>query len=193
MKLLAKHDGVKASKILGKKSKARLVDWVPRNGYRGARYAQVELSASTSRPVKKRGSSRIKNKEAMLNAPSMDIDETLWMEEPVTPKEKRVSSPTCPSLTIFDTSLSLSRHTSTNSFLRLSPTCIASSILRVFRLRQRVRAVCLLCLNGGALTAFPLLHSARSAAEGRTSGFRSTEFRSGRENFLCLRGCGRLE
>ena len=77
-------------------------------------------------------------------------------------------------------------------FLRLVPTCIASSILRVSQLWQCARTACLPHLNGGALTAFLLLCFARSAAETLTIGFLSTEFRSEQANTLCHHGCGTL-
>jgi hypothetical protein len=93
--LLMKFDNVKASKILGRRSKAKLVEWVPRESSRGTRYAQVELKASKSEPVPTRASSRIKSDESRLHtpstAPSMDVDEAFWTEEPVLPKKKRAS------------------------------------------------------------------------------------------------------
>jgi hypothetical protein len=112
-----KRDSVKTSKILGRKSKARLVDWVARESSRGTRYAQVELSASKSQPVlptRGSGTARIKNDEPRLHmpptAPSMDVDEILWTEEqaeePVLPKKKRASSPAFASSTILDIFLS---------------------------------------------------------------------------------------
>jgi hypothetical protein len=110
-----KLDNVKASKILGKKSKARLVDWVPRESSRGTRYVQVELKASKIQPAPTRASSRIESDESRLHtpsaAPSMDVDEAFWTEEPVLPKKKRASLPASPSSTIFDVFLSHSAPT----------------------------------------------------------------------------------
>jgi hypothetical protein len=191
-----KRDTINASKLLKKKSKATLIEWVPRKGGRANRFVEVEVGASTkastSRQMRRKRAGSIENNAAIPHASSMDIDETLWIEEPVIPEKKRVSSPTCPPSTVFDIYLSLSAPTSRNSFLRLAPTCVASSTLRVFRLQQHARNACLLHLSGGALTAFLPIYSARSAAENPTSGFPSTGFRSGRESSLCHHGYGRL-
>jgi hypothetical protein len=92
---------------------------------------------------------------------------------------------------VFYGSLSPSTPTSRNSFLGWTPTCIASSIMRVFQLQQCARAARLLRLSGGALTASLHLCSARSVAENPTGSFPSTGFRSGQGHTLFNHGCGR--
>ena len=76
---------------------------------------------------------------------------------------------------------------------RLALTYAASSIPRAFRRRLHAKAARLLRSSGGAPTAFLHLCSARNAAESHTSCFRFTEFKNGRENTSCHRGCGKLE
>ena len=187
---------IKTSKVFQRKSKAKVIDWVPRELSRGTRYVPVDVTPSTSRQTQGGDTAGmdIDNHEAALhelNPPSMDVDETFWTEEPVVPEERRVSSPTFPSLTICDMALSRRTPLWKSLFLRLAATCIASSVLRVSQLRQCAGAACLLHLSGGVPTAFLLLCFARSVAETLTSGFLSTEFRSGQGNTLCLHGCGR--
>jgi len=194
-----KRHTINASKILERDSRATLVEWVPLKGSRANKYVRVEVGTSTgasrSQRNPRRGTRKSENNEAIQNAPSMDVDETLWMEEPqepVIPEKKRVSSLTCPSATIFYIAFSPSTTILANLFLGLALTCIVFSILRVFQLQQHVGAACLLRLSGGALTAFLLSYSARSAAESHTSSSPSTGYRSGQENVLCRHGCGKL-
>ncbi|KAH9015838.1 hypothetical protein EDB85DRAFT_1892397 [Lactarius pseudohatsudake] len=86
--------GIKASKVFQRKSKAKIIDWVSRKGSRGTRNIPVEVSTSTNLliPRKDAGGREIDNHEAILHEtdpPSMDIDETFWIEEPVIPEPKR--------------------------------------------------------------------------------------------------------
>ncbi|KAH9013953.1 hypothetical protein EDB85DRAFT_1899444 [Lactarius pseudohatsudake] len=86
--------GIKASKAFQRKSKAKIIDWVPRKGSRGTRHIPVEVSTSTNLPMPRRdaGGRDIDNHEAILHEtdpPSMDVDETFWIEEPVIPEQKR--------------------------------------------------------------------------------------------------------
>jgi hypothetical protein len=189
-----KRHSLNTSRILGKK--ARLVEWKPRKGSRAHRFVAVEVGASsqasTSQPISRQDTGGIKNDGAIQRAASMDFaNDTLWIDEPVMPKKKRVSLPTCPSSTVFYISLSPSAPTWMTSFLRSTLTWIAFSILRAFQL-QHAKAACLHHLSGGALTVFLLLHSAKNAAGSHTSSSPSTGFRGGRESSLCHRGCGRL-
>jgi hypothetical protein len=185
--------GVKASKVFQKKSKAKVIEWVTREHSRGTRYIPVDVSTSTSQQTQGRDTVRmeIDNHEAVLHEadlPSMDVDGSFWIEEPVIPEQRRVSSPTCPFSTICDKALSLNAPSWKSLFLELAPTCIASSVLRGSRLRECARAACLLHLSGGAPTAFLLWSSARSVAETPTNGFLSTEFSNGQGNTSCHHG-----
>jgi hypothetical protein len=94
--------GIKASKVIQRKSKAKIIDWVTREGSRGTRNIPVEVSTSKNLPMPRRGAGRreIENHEEIsheTDPPSMDVDETFWIEEPVIPEQKRVSPPACPS------------------------------------------------------------------------------------------------
>src|SRR5947208_11646680 len=76
---------------------------------------------------------------------------------------------------------------------RLTLTYTASSTMRAFHQRRLdARAASLLRLNGGALTAFLHLCSARSAARSHTGYFLFTEFKNGPGATSCHRGYGRL-
>jgi hypothetical protein len=94
--------GIKSSKVLKSKSKAKAIDWVTREYSRGTRDIAVEVSTSKGKRTPRQITGGIENgePEAILNEtilPSMDLDETFWTEEPVTDQPKRVSSPACPS------------------------------------------------------------------------------------------------
>jgi hypothetical protein len=119
--------GMKASKVFQRKSKAKVIEWVPRERSRGTRYIPVDVSTSTSRQMQGRDTVRmaIDNHEAVFqeaDPPSMDVDETPWMEEPVIPEHMRVSSPTCHSSTVCDMALSPNAPTWKSLFLGLAPT-----------------------------------------------------------------------
>jgi hypothetical protein len=129
-----KFPSIKASK---KKPRAKVIEWEERKGARGTRYVPVEVTpkASKSQRRLRQDTGRTENIEAALHKttpPSMDIDETFWVEEPVMSEKKRVSSPAYPSSTIFNISLSPKPPTLRSLLLGLAPTCVASSILRVF-------------------------------------------------------------
>ncbi|KAH9048382.1 hypothetical protein EDB84DRAFT_1434385 [Lactarius hengduanensis] len=86
--------GIKASKVFQRKSKAKIIDWVSRKGSRGTRNIPVEVSTSTNLPIPRKdaGGREIDNHEAILHEtdpPSMDVDKTFWIEEPVIPEPKR--------------------------------------------------------------------------------------------------------
>lgn len=99
--------GIKASKVFQRKSKAKVIEWVTREHSRGTRYIPVDVSTSTSQQTQGRDAAgmEIDKHEALLHEadpPSMDVDETPWMQEPVIPEQRRVSSPTRPSSTVCD-------------------------------------------------------------------------------------------
>jgi len=125
--------GIKASKAFQRKSKAKIIDWVSRKGSRGTRHIPVEVSTSTNllMPRRDAGGSDMDNHKENLHEtdpPSMDVDETFWIEEPVIPEQKRVSSPARPSSTVFD--ISQSQRTYMEEFIpRIGPylRCLLSS------------------------------------------------------------------
>ena len=191
--------GVKAYKVFQRKSKAKGVDWVAQKRFRRTRYVPIEVSPSRDQPTPGRDTVRmeIDDRKEVFHEDnhllSMDVDEAFWEDEPDIPKPRRVSSPMCPFLTIFDVALSLNAPSWMILFLGLAHTCAVSSAQKVSLLQPCARAAGLLRLSGGAQTAFLLLYSARSAAETPTCSFLSTEFRNGQGNISCHRGCGRLE
>jgi hypothetical protein len=88
--------GIKGSKVLKRKSKPKVIEWVTRAHSRGTRDIAVEVSTSKGNTPKE-NTGGIENREAIpdeATLPSMDVDETFWTEEPVTDEQKRVSSPT---------------------------------------------------------------------------------------------------
>lgn len=90
----------KASKVLHKRSKAKVMEWVTKEYSRGTRDIAVEVSTSKGRSTPRANSQGIDNNEAMLHEttlPSMDADETFWTDEPAMDEPKRVSTPTHPS------------------------------------------------------------------------------------------------
>jgi hypothetical protein len=101
-----KRLSINASQFLEKKSKARLVEWQPLKKSRANRFVAVDVDSPTkasgsksgSRQKAKKGTDELKIDEAVLHAPPMDNDETLWFGEPVTPEKKRVSLPSRPLL-----------------------------------------------------------------------------------------------
>jgi hypothetical protein len=101
-------DTVNAANLRRTKSKAKVIEWVPRKHSRGIRDVPVEAIATTSTgqpKQRKKGSRRprAENNAALEGetAPQpMDIDETFWVEEPepVMPTSKnKVRQPACPS------------------------------------------------------------------------------------------------
>jgi hypothetical protein len=93
--------GIKASKVLKNRSKAKAMEWVIREHSRGTRDIAVEASTSKGKRTPRQITGEVENAEAVVlhetAPPSMDIDETFWTEEPVMDKRKRVSSPACSS------------------------------------------------------------------------------------------------
>jgi hypothetical protein len=93
--------GIKTSKVLQRKSKAKVIEWVTEKRSRGTRNIPVEVSTSRNLPMPRRDAGRmeIDNHEAIFHETdpaSMDVDETFWIEEPVIPEQKRVRSPMNP-------------------------------------------------------------------------------------------------
>jgi hypothetical protein len=192
--------GIKASRLFQRKPKAKAVELVPRVHSRRTTHIQVEVGTSNTQQAQGRDVARMEldsHGSAFHEAGPefMDVDEAFWIEEPDVPQaeQRRVSSRTYPWLKLFDMALVNSVPPTWKSlYLGSTPTWAISSVLKVSRLRQSARAVCLLHLNGGVPTAFLLCCSARSAAEIHTAGFLSTEFRGGQENTLFHHGCERL-
>src|ERR1700677_723808 len=90
--------GIKASKLLQRKSKAKVIEWVAREHSRGTRYIPVEVKTSKNLQTPARDTvemevddHRAESQEASL--PSMDVDETFWIEEPDAPEQRRVRWP----------------------------------------------------------------------------------------------------
>ena len=134
--LSMKHFSLKASKVTQKRPK--VVEWENRTNSRGTRYIPVDVTAPKRRRTARQDAGQIKESEEILHEaapPSMDVEDTPWVEEPIMPeKKKRVSLSSRPSSASFDTCFSQRAPTSKNSFLEWAPTCIAFSTLRVFRL-----------------------------------------------------------
>jgi hypothetical protein len=97
------RDTVKAANFRRKKSEAKVIEWETREYSRGIRDVPVEVTDMKNRPkLRKKASirTRIENSAALQGetAPQpMDVDETLWVEDPVIPaSEKRVRQPAFP-------------------------------------------------------------------------------------------------
>ena len=94
------RDTVKAASVLRGKSKAKVVEWEPRNYSRGVRYIPVEVSAATRQSRARESASGPPRAEAsnMLQgetAPQpMDVDEAFWADDLAIPdSERRVRGP----------------------------------------------------------------------------------------------------
>jgi|HubBroStandDraft_3_1064219.scaffolds.fasta_scaffold85967_2 hypothetical protein len=127
--------GIKASKGIKKRSKAKVVDWRTIHYSRGIRDIPEEVTTSKGETLPRQITRGIGSPEAIVpetTFPSMDIDETLWTDEVVTDEPKTVSFPRSPSWVIFHKSLSASATTWKNLFQRWTVTCNASLITRVF-------------------------------------------------------------
>ena len=110
-----------------RKSKAKVIEWVPRERSRGTRYFPVNVSTSAGRQTERRDTARmeIDDHEAVLyevDPPSMDVDETLWIDEPVIPEQRSVSPTTFSSSTACDMALCPSVPSWKIFFLGLAPT-----------------------------------------------------------------------
>jgi hypothetical protein len=100
-----KHNGIKASKIIERKTKVKVVDWVPQKRSRGIRNIPIDVTASTSRPKPRQATDRTEDNEATLHETAfqhMDVDEVFWTEEPDVLKKKTVSLPICHSSMMFN-------------------------------------------------------------------------------------------
>jgi len=87
--------GIKASKLIRKKSKAKLVEWKARERSRGTRYVPVEVSTSKNQGIPGRDAVRmeIDNSEAVsheADPPSMDVDGSFWIGGPNVREQRRV-------------------------------------------------------------------------------------------------------
>jgi hypothetical protein len=89
--------GIKASKISKTRSKAKFFEWETREHSRGITDIAVEVSTSKGKRTPRQIAGGVEDTaEAILHEttlPSMDVDETFWIEEPVMDQRKRVSSP----------------------------------------------------------------------------------------------------
>jgi hypothetical protein len=126
--------GIKSSKLLERKSRAKVVEWNTRERTRGTRYIPIEICASTSQQIIRKDTVRMDIVDQgeishNINSQSMDVDEPSWVDEDV-PEQTRVSSPSCPFLISFDTALSPSVATWKSLFIGLTPTWIAFSFLK---------------------------------------------------------------
>ena len=87
---------IKASKVFQKRSKAKVIEWVPWKHSQGTWYTPVEVSTSSSQQTPRQDTVIMEtdNNEDILhenNPPSMDVNETFWIDEPVIPEQWRVS------------------------------------------------------------------------------------------------------
>jgi hypothetical protein len=110
--------GVKASKILQRKTKVKVIDWVPRERARGTIYTPIELGTSRNQRTRRKNAVRMEtdDEEVVLHEddlPSMDVDDPVdetWMEEPDVPTQRRVRLLACPSIMPLDIAFSPSVH-----------------------------------------------------------------------------------
>jgi hypothetical protein len=117
--------GIKTSKI-GRKSRAKVVEWKSRQLARGTIYVPVEVDSSTTSQLAERVTTRIDavNHEVVSHdtgPQSMDVDEEFWVDEEA-PERRRVSSPSCAFLIPFHVALSPSAPTWKTLFLGSVPT-----------------------------------------------------------------------
>ncbi len=90
--------GIKAAKLAKRRGQAKVVEWVTKEYSRGSRDIQVEVT-----PPKKKKAQRYSNGEKDNSKtasashedplPSMNVDETFWIGEPVIEEEKCSSAP----------------------------------------------------------------------------------------------------
>ena len=95
--MLWNSDTVKAANLCQAKSKAKVIEWETREHSRGVRDVPVEVSAAVHQPMLRKRACREPRAESANDSPHetvfqpMDIDKTLWMEDPVMPAgEKKV-------------------------------------------------------------------------------------------------------
>ena len=89
--------GIKASKIIERKSKAKVMEWAPQKHSRGTKYVPVEVETSKNqqRPARDTLNMEVDDhqaelQEASLPSMDMDVDETFSIEELDVPEQRRV-------------------------------------------------------------------------------------------------------
>jgi hypothetical protein len=109
--------GIKASKILQRKTKVKVIDWVPRERSRGTTYTPIELSTPRNQRTRRKNAVIMETDDREVvheeNLPSMDVDDPVdetWIEEPEVPTQRRVSLFSYPSIMPLDIALSPSAH-----------------------------------------------------------------------------------
>jgi hypothetical protein len=93
-----KNNRIKASKIVERKTKVKVVDWVSQKRARGIRNIPIDVTTSTSPSKPRRATERTEDNEATSQEATfqhMDVDEAFWIEEPDVLKKKNVSLPIC--------------------------------------------------------------------------------------------------
>jgi hypothetical protein len=91
---------IKVSKRSKTRAKAKIMEWTTTEYSRGTRDLAVEKSTSRAKGPAGQISEGVENPKAILDETTflaMDVDETLWTEEPVTNEQKKVSFPRRPS------------------------------------------------------------------------------------------------
>ena len=95
--ILMKRSTVKASEIFNRKKRSKVIEWETRETSRGPKNVQVDVTAPhapSSRMKATQDTIRIKKNKSMVHkstCPSMDVEDTLWTEEPARSEKKRVS------------------------------------------------------------------------------------------------------
>ena len=93
--MLQSHDTIKTVNVLWGKSKAKVVEWEPRNYPRGIKYIPVEVHATTSQLRARESTSEQPRAEIndMLWGETayqpMDVDEAFWVDDLAIPNSKR--------------------------------------------------------------------------------------------------------
>ena len=100
------YETVNVADLRRSKKKAKLIEWEPRETYRGTKDVPVVLTSGSRQQKPMEKASKLPLARAENNEPSqgeaapqsMDVDETSWAEEPVIfTSEKRVRQHACPS------------------------------------------------------------------------------------------------
>lgn len=92
--------GKKVSRCSKIRSNTKIMDWTTKECARGTRDLAVERRTSRGKGPARQTSEGVENPKAILDETTftaMDVDETLWTEEPVTNEQKKVSFPRRPS------------------------------------------------------------------------------------------------
>ena len=94
------RDTIKTANVLWGKSKAKVVEWEPRNYSRGIRYIPVEVRAATSQSRAREstgGRPRAETNDMLRGETAyqpMDVDEAFWADDLAIPNsERRVRQP----------------------------------------------------------------------------------------------------